>query len=457
MSRGAIRCLIALAFVLLFFAARFLFYTHPVIGEEGLFANLFYARPAAPNFLLLARVDGREYREPVQHPAAPYLAQEALGRIVGSWVRPESTPAALLIVVARWAFSLFQFAVALSLLCLLLRDPLRASWPSIALCFAAFVFPLAVFSSVLLHMANSAGAFMTALPALAVLARQRRLWPRADGLMFFLASVAVGLTRLDWDAAFVAASCAAIVYAWLQRPRDAAAVKYFALGLAGCLAGNVASYLVDPANYLAHVNLFLALGAGPRFPALDATGGSVLAAIAFRLWLTAPLIIFLLFAVVLFWKQRGPQALWLLVFPLLLALGYVSLYWSRGFEYRFFIPAYLAAAVGVFGLAPAIPSRRWKLACVLIALFAALQFAAFTHHALSRRTSITFGFGLPVAAYFPDTPATIARAKQDHCVPILPAWVKYEHPASNTDFIIPSVGMENAKRIAEKLGKPLCP
>jgi hypothetical protein len=275
--------------------------------------------------------------------------------------------------------------------------------------------------------------------------------------MFFLASVAVGLTRLDWDAAFVAASCAAIVYAWLQRPRDAAAVKYFALGLAGCLAGNVASYLVDPANYLAHVNLFLALGAGPRFPALDATGGSVLAAIAFRLWLTAPLIIFLLFAVVLFWKQRGPQALWLLVFPLLLALGYVSLYWSRGFEYRFFIPAYLAAAVGVFGLAPAIPSRRWKLACVLIALFAALQFAAFTHHALSRRTSITFGFGLPVAAYFPDTPATIARAKQDHCVPILPAWVKYEHPASNTDFIIPSVGMENAKRIAEKLGKPLCP
>ncbi len=458
MDRAAAKWVIALAFVAVYLAARLPFFSHPIIGEEGLFANLFYVQPRVPNLYLLARVDSREWYEPVQHPSPPYVALRTLGAMASRLFPPATTPELLLVVVVRFCFSLLPLAAWLSLLALILRRTAwRDVWPMVLLVSAASLTPLAVGSSIMLYMDGSIGALLVALPALAALATHRRLIaPRWDAPLFGIAAALFGVAKPEWSVAFATATGVVLVWTLARRPLEKTAVAYWLAGLGGCIAGNALSYLFDPVNYLAHFGAVGSFRGDPRFAAMSFAEAGTWALVRQRLSLTAAPLLLLVLAGVAGWRQRSPLALWLFLFPAFLFGGYLSSLWIRLFDYRYFVPALMAGAIAVMALMPAPLGRRTKAAVLIIALLGAAQFVMFAHQAVAHRLSVTFGYGLPVRAYFADTERTIAEAKREQCVPVLPAWVKFKYPTTNTDFVIPSVKREDARRIVQKMGKPLC-
>ena len=433
-----------------YFGGRAAFLAQPPIGEEGIFANLFYSRPAGPAYLLLGRIDGREIREPFNHPAPPYELLSALGGVARAVFGLRTFQEWTWIFVARLAFAGFLFVVLFLLGLAVLTAPEQEKRPLLlALILAAGLSPLAISSSVNLYLDGSVGALAAGLFALAVGMEIRgRGGARARLLLVGLTAFGVGLGKQEWSLALVGAAVAtAVVWRVVFRTKTPHAALLL-VAVAGCVGGNLASYGFDPVNYLGHLTFY------QNADQLPWSGLHPTRALLARLWiLLAPLFLAALGA----WfaaRRRTPAALLGYWFALFLLLGFLPNLATAGFAFRYFAPALAALIVAVVLLAPEKPGRIQQALLAAGVVVFTVQFAFFRQAAVERHLSVTDGFGLPVAAYFPQKAQMVAAARARGCVPILPAWVKFQFP--ETDFVIPSVDAAAAERLISERGKALC-
>ncbi len=108
---GFITAFILIGFSLLYFGVRVPYYSHPIIGEEGLFADLFYAQPPGPDKLLLAKINGEEIYTAFNHPVPPYSFLAAIGKITNLVIPNSALDEVSKVRLIRFVFSLFQYAV----------------------------------------------------------------------------------------------------------------------------------------------------------------------------------------------------------------------------------------------------------------------------------------------------------------------------------------------------------
>jgi len=454
MSHTKTCLLTVILLTLLYFGARLPFYQQLPIGEEGLFANMFYNHPTAPNYLLLARIEGRDLYYPFNHPSAPCWIISMAGRFFSAFLPPSRAPEAAVIFLVRWAFSLFQFFIFLLLtISLFLRKDGSPPRLATVLPFAVIISPLAVSSSLVLHVDGSVGVLMAGLVSLAWLAKQKGFFStRMNGLLISSSSFFLGLGKQEWSLAFGAAAIVTLMYTAARRPAGAKSHAYLIYGLAGCLAGNLLGYAIDPVNYLGGISiLFLRSN---EFRALSWSDPQTVFFILFRLWMLFTLLSLIVVALALLLKNQAGAAWFSFLFAFFLFLGFLPGLFAQGFAFRYYAPALVSITIAVIGLLPAAPGRWLKTTLLLLCALFIANYGLFAYVAARHQLSVTDGFGLPVKAYFPEAAQIAAHAKENNCVPVLPSWMRYRMPAA--DFVVPSLSREDAEKLVAQHGKSVC-
>jgi hypothetical protein len=437
-----------------FLLVRAPYYPQPIIGEEGIFADIFLAQPAGPKHFLLGKVAGQQIRGYFQHPTPPLEALRAAGALAGRLVSFDRLAASFQATVTRFVFSLFSFgALVLLLLSQAPRGP-RDVLPLGALVTALLISPLAVSSSILLHIDGSVGMLTAALVGLALLAEvQERSSPRARAAMIAAAAFLFGLGKQEWSIVLAGTFGLALLYVLALRREDRALIAFLACGMAGLALGNAASYVFDPFNYAAGVRLIFSRSDSLQMIDFAEPGAGMY--LALRLWIVAPLLMALAVAFGLFWRARTARSWLAFSFGLLLFLGFSPGLFTTSFAFRYYAPALAATVVAIAGLAPRPLGKKATAVFVAVAVVLAANFGLFFHVTTGGRLSVTEGMGQPLSAYFPQQDKIVAAARRQGCVPVLPAWTNYSHPAA--DFIIPSLGPVVARRLVEERGGTLCP
>lgn len=238
-----------------FLLLRLPFYAQELVGEEGIFAHLFLNEVQKPNYLLLARIDGVNQMTAPQHPAPMYQAINGVGTVVRQMVPFEKLDPLESAFLLRVVFSLPLLLVLLCGLTYLYRygnDNLYY-WLALLVVFASS--PVLLVTSTELQLDPSFGVGCFGFWALTVtaLSGSARVTPYHQGAVFFLACLLAGFGKNEWSLVLLATLLAGVVYTWFSaRPRSAALQQCAILlcGIIGLLAGNLASYLDDPLNYV---------------------------------------------------------------------------------------------------------------------------------------------------------------------------------------------------------------
>ncbi len=357
----------------------------------------------------------------------------------------------------RFAFSSFQLFIWLLLFLILFRRALSNTSPcQILLIFAAAITPMAIASSIMTRLDGSVGILMTGLPVLAIAAAARAEKIRKSHILFFGSSVFLfGMGRNEWTILFLVATGIVFLFSFFDKKSPRKELwTFLAAGTAGLFLGNLASYLLDPGNYIGGFGLIFFRGEATQFLDLGTAGD--FRRLLVRLFMSFPTLCFLAVGLGFFIKHRRSLSLLLLLLPGLLFFGYLPSFLSDTFySYRYFAPALICSTIAAVAFIQANTKPWVKVGIVILSLILIGQTVYFSRVALSNKLSVTDGFGRPVHAYFPNKDEVVKKAKEAGCVPVLPNWTKFSHPDS--DFVIPSLGKENATKVVEKRGGTLCP
>ncbi len=437
---------------LVYFASRAPYFEHPVIGEEGLFANLLLDPPTFPRFILAGYVAGDPIVLNFNHPIAPYLWLRAAGAGLRTAIA-EGTRATDLVGAIRLHFALYLFLVLAGALAFIAREKDDVGM-RIGVLLALAASPLAIASSVQLYLDGSVGAFVTGLAALAlVVSMDEALGARVRGASAAAGGLLVGLARPEWCVVYLVAAGAAWFWALARKAENAPRTPLAAAAI-GAVIGFVAGYLASPENFMNHLTNSAAILGGQRSAPFDLANPNARRIVMFRLWAVAPALVMLALGVFAFVRRPRGSALAPLLFAGGLFAGYVSGLVNDLFDYRYYAPS-LAASAGAWAVCSRGGLGRAGRIAALVAIGGLLVLAAqFHRHAAPGRLSITMGPGLPLAAYYPDRAERVRRALENDCVPELPVWSKFEFP--DTDFLIPSLAYPDAERIATEHGRRLC-
>ncbi len=261
--------LLAMLFVISFFAVRVPLLREPFGLEEGIFAELIVNRPSGPQYALAGRIDGEKIYEYISHPAAPYellrlggyLSQKILTYNV--YLDDSSITPRL-----RLICSLYQFIFWGTLLLLVFfKRKLYGKWP-ILLIFAVMLSPLSIKTSVHLQIDNTSGVILCGAAALLfTMAGQINVSDQKKLLLLFAGGFIAGLGKQEWSFALLIATIVTVLLGLFKKSnadRKLSTLKFIALGVVGGLiAGNLASYSYDSTNYTKgfhilyrHVNIY---------------------------------------------------------------------------------------------------------------------------------------------------------------------------------------------------------
>ena len=438
---------------LLYFAPRLPFLDKPLMGEEGIFAELFASHGADPSQAQMGRIKGEAIRQALGHPTGLYASIAGLGRLL------EAPWKALLgedchpVWSLRLSFSLFQFVAWAALGCFI-APALWASpwlWLPLAVLMNA---PMALGGSLYLQTDPSNGALLAGLLGLALAGTALR---GADGLAqagLAAACFLLGLgAKQEWSLGVAGGFALAWAWARWERAADSGEGKALALALAALALGNFMSWRFDPGNYEAGLGLMLRLGKSHN--AISGSkrllAGAMLMRGQFLLALGA------LWAA-LFWMQRRLPSAGLrfgLGASLALSLPYMATAW--GTDYRYFIPPFMLAATlclallakGRFFEGPKL-RRGVLLASALLGLHAAF----FWSDALLRDYSVTEQFFRKRGEYLAVYAAREAQARQGACVAAMASGLAWDR--KDLDWLGDSFSPEDIQGISLAHGARAC-
>lgn len=457
--RGLVLAVLAAAFIV----ARIPAYLSPQWGEEGMFSHLLLEDPPGPQYLLIGRVAGKAEYCPPEHPAPLYgvvkLAGKVFRRFVPQWRTLSDYE---LTSRLRLTQSLFQLAIFSAILWVVLGFVLRpgrtsaspaARWIPVALVGFVAVSPMAIRSSTGLQIDGACGVLLVGVLPVVLLANHFRPWlPTAFLLATFLASLLTGLGKQEWSMALVAAALVTLALGELLRrfrpgvPMKSHGVTVFAI-LAGCIVGNLASFLSDRVNWLGGIDVMTRIAKEP--------GQGQAVGLAYQLqYMAARLpflfVVLLLIALVMVTlprriRDRDPWTFFLATYGTVLTAGFfVS--WRTSFDPRYFAPAMIVlVCAAVLGLDGA-KSAWTKVVALAVIVGIVIPSAAFIATALPSVRQARQKFD-DVQAY------VTAKKGASGCVPVLPAGYAY-HPSA--EFMAESIGEDYARTLVERHGRSLC-
>jgi len=409
-----------------------------LFDEEGIFADVVVNQPARPDYCLVGHIRGETLRMKIEHPAPMYELMKLAGQLAAPLTHPPS-PERRITIVLRVLFSMFQLMFWLLLGCeLVARAAGRTLRPiTQAMLATLMMMPIAIFSSVELQTDGSAGVFMNGLCMLAIGAMDRdATLSRARRLLLVGGAALLGGGKQEWSLVFVAS-----LLAWggylllLRRLGEEVKAELMTLGLLalGLGAGNLASYLFDPVNYLGGLDVLR------RISRNDVVSSGTLPTWR-RLWLQriewiAPLFVMLAAVAVLLLRQFRSRR-YLILIALhgsgLLA-GFLMSTWSG--VLRYFAPAFVSLAAALVILSD-VPAPRWS-GRVLAAALAVMWLHG----------------GYQLYKMRPAHPA-LQMPPQAACIPHWTTSALWNHPEIN--FINDEIGVVDASKVAADRGARLC-
>jgi hypothetical protein len=391
---------LSLLLIAIYVAARLPALGLPIWGEEGAFAHLLIEKPKGIRYILIGRFAGKPDYSAPEHPALIYELIEGAPALARS-------PPGL-----RLTFSLFMLSVLLAVLW-----AVPTAWP---LVFAVAISPLAIVGSTALQVDASSGALLVGVLAVLVLGG-------APWWLLAVGGTLTGMGKQEWSLALAGA----IVVTAFCQPTLRRSLLAIALGL---IAGNTASYLYDPYNYLGGIDVTR------RITADTGLMPPLAALVQCAIFLAAPL---LLAAFAWVSRPRG-WPLFLSVYGSILLSGFMlSVHAVTRNEMRYFVPALLVLLCAGAAVWPG--GRRWLGAGALAALLvpSGLYLWRQAHTAQAEHIMSQRALGDAV------------RARQgSNCVAVLSPAYAYD---GTFDFVSDSIPREYQEAYASRAGKPLCP
>jgi hypothetical protein len=233
----------------------------PLYFEEGIFAELIVHRPAGPLYSLSGRMNGVNIYSRISHPAASYELLRLGGWIGQRFLKdPVYLDDAVVTPRLRILCSIYQFSIwAIIAIILFFSKIIQSKWGYVIL-FMAAMSPLALKTSVLLQIDNTAGAVFCGTAAILILLTTTPdLSHRWRPGLFFAAGFVAGLGKQEWSMALLLVLLILLSLQFVMKSRIQ--MQGVGLILAGLLVGNVISFLSDPINYAAAFK-FMALFSG---------------------------------------------------------------------------------------------------------------------------------------------------------------------------------------------------
>jgi hypothetical protein len=256
------RILVLALFLLLFLVARLPLFSLGWDGEDanGHDADIFIHQPAKPDYLLAARVHGREiHLPPLGHPGATYEMFAAMGRAAQTVVDVRALSDAQIIAMLKVIGSAFQLAIWLPLLWLIGRScgDGKTRLVGYGCILALALCPISIKSSNEFQIDSLFGFVMAGAYALALVAAgSNMVGGLAGAALVMLGAAFVGLGKNEWTLVLLLASIGSMVAIKLldlagyplREPR--ALLRLSLATLVGLGLGNLANYLFEPGLYM---------------------------------------------------------------------------------------------------------------------------------------------------------------------------------------------------------------
>lgn len=435
-----------LIFIGCYIAGRVLFFMLPLTYEEGIFGAISIYHPVKPNYCQIARINGETIYDILWHPSLMLELLSYMGYGI-NFLLTHILSQAYQPIVLRCSYALFQLAIWLGLIIICMKKLPMFTPPTIhrALLLLLFMLsPVAVRSSVNLHMDGSVGVFSCGAICLVLLVYQYQLMRLpVIYLLAAVASIFFGFGKQEWNLAFLVSVVCATGYVMLlniRRLKEHLSDIFLSMILImGVLIGNVISYYFDPVNYLSGLHLFYGASRGRTI--LTAFSQWLHISAITQWWIVTHLVLFLLLGIGIFKKRCRltlPESL-IVLFSLSLFTGYLLSSWS---EIRYYSTGFITAVSGYIIFAPWIDrvlSRKMAMVCVIIL---AIHPIILEEWYLKR-------------LYLPNDP--IAQCIQENankeCVPWIAIAVAYDQ---KLDYVAASISRETVDSLMKKYGKVLC-
>ncbi len=455
----SVKILLLALFLFAYFGARLPFFQ---TGWDGTDANghgayIFLHHPAKPNYLFVGRLHGEEIFSPIGHPALMYEMFSWLGSLMQNFIDFRSLNNQAIIFRIKFLAATIQLSFFLLLIAIIFWNREKKNSGETIAIFATLAVlafsPIAINNSNEFQLDSLQGltmvgcyTFVLSLFTLGMLSRKVAL-PAV-----FLSAAFLGLGKNEWSTLLVLSLLGGAAYPAVCRfffPREKVHFRFhgilLAVSFAGCFFGNLISYYYEPGNYLSGWHLMMNLSqketlfSGARFVKFAYMS-------YYRLPYILPLMLMILYATYLVFRQIPKIEFALLLNYLLSILLFSSYFFSTWAEYpRYFAPAFVSLLITCTALHlrhGTLFGRKTVLSWILV--FCSLSLLSLSYLANDK-----------IAGKHIYGTRDIRELTQDTgCVYLLP--VEDAMDRKDIDFIHSSVGYEEAERIAARYGRKMC-
>ncbi len=424
-----------LVFTVCYWACRIPLIHEPLFFEEGTFAELIVHQPVGPYYNLGGRIDGQNVYGKMSHPAGPYEMLRLAGKL-GHFmlydplylddeiITPRLRILSLFISWCAWMTIAFWVCLTAKNMRLYLIAAVAA------------MSPLAIKTSTVLQIDNTAGVLICGVAALLIYQASR--CSTKHRLPFFLyagAGCIGGLGKQEWSIALMAAIAAGLL--WVSRQHRKLYFRdelWFGLSMAaGLLFGNLISFVYDPENYVSAFSVMKGLS---RFSE-DATG-TFYASLKIRIPFLASffLLAMLMLLFVLSSRPKSFSARTVFFYGIFLCLPFLA---SQSYELRYFAPSLIVITVGCIGSIPAITSFGQRAAIQSVMALILMSSAVFLY------------------CYTPDRNVQLEMI-QDGTLKSEPGTILFLNSGAgwnkpDIDYVNDTMGIQSVYAGAEKIGK----
>ncbi len=258
-----------LLFIILYFLLRLPFYPARMVGEDGMFADIFLNHPEGPNYLQIARIDGKEIYITANHPGLIYEILALSGYLFKIFISFETLSDFETTFLLRFAYSFFQLIIWILFIIILTKahnNQLKDNLILFRLGILILSFSsIAINNSVNIQTDGSVGVLLSGLFALVLLTYYYQVI--TGHLLYFitfLVTILLGFGKNEWSFLFILTLISGTLYLFIAskiiRKSDTDCREHYiflAVALAGCIIGNIINYYFDPKNYTGGLNLML--------------------------------------------------------------------------------------------------------------------------------------------------------------------------------------------------------
>ena len=254
MKKKALCTLLLFLFIIFYVVVRKPYYSSRLIGEEGIFADIFINQPPGPNYVQIGRVDGKEIYTNPSHPALLYETIALAGKVAGTVINFSELTEYKTTVMLRALFSGFQLLILMLMwLTVVVFDYFQNKTYLLLLIGLLSLAPIAFKSSSHLQVDNSVGALFVGFFCFSLLASAFMKNRSVKYLILFISAAMIGFGKNEWGIILIASLLVSVIFAKLFSIKFQRAV--IIVILSGLAIGTVVNIAFDGTNYFAGFRL----------------------------------------------------------------------------------------------------------------------------------------------------------------------------------------------------------